>query len=144
MKHGMKNYFLTTKNAYYIDGGGDILDNDGVVVGYKAIKYLYSYDTLIGYVIFDNEIEETHIYLTRYYDYSRTTIQHLHKFLDFLGIKGCFNVTEFRKVCEYGTGVKTLIYNSSGRGIFYHYDSFDYAMETLYFISSVNNIIAHS
>lgn len=128
-----KQYYISSKNTYYIDGKRDIIDNDGVVCGYTIIKYLYSYDTLIGYVIYYSTLEETHVFLTKYYAYSRTTIQHLYKFLDFCEIRGGFNIPNFRKICEYGIGVKTLITRCSGRDIFYHYDGFNYDMETLYF-----------
>ena len=132
-----KHYFTTTKNTYYIDGKRDIIDNNGVVCGHTIIKYLYSYDTLIGYVIYDSAIDETHVFLTKYYDYSRTTEQHLHKFLNYLDIRGGFNIPNFRKICEYGAGVKTLITRCSGNDIFYHYDGFNYDMETYYLGSDV-------
>ncbi len=124
-----KHYFLTTKNAYEIHSAGqftcpvtgEVFDNVGIV-------YLYSYGTLIAYIVDIDELD-TRLYLTRYYDYSPTTIQHLHKFLKAFNI-ACFSVPTFRKKCEHAGETWCIPYRDGD--ILVQYDRTCYAMETIY------------
>ena len=124
-----KYYFTSSKNCYTIQTAGQfVCPVTGEIFDGIGIVYLYSYDTLIGYIVDIDEFN-TRLYLTRYYDYSPTTIQHLHKFLKSFDIVG-FSVPTFRKQCERAGGSWCIAYRDGD--ILVQYDRTCYTMETIY------------
>lgn len=86
-----KYYFISTKNAYELS----------YTFNTTCVRCLYSYDTLIAAYLIKNG-EKTVIF-GHNYDYSRTTIQHLHKWFKYNDIP-VLPVPIIRKNLEYNNG----------------------------------------